>query len=251
MEDTRNCRGPAPVDARQPIWGVIGGMGPRASAEFLTTIYSYGAAMPEQAAPRVILLSDPSFPDRTECLLAGKRDLLIEPLERRLAQLRDLGATHTIICCMTMHELLPSLADRTGIISLLDVMLTAIIETDAPCLLLCTNGVRKCRLFENHRLWAAVRRNVILPEDQDQRAIHEMIYEIKIGKCTPAHSDYLTALRQRYRVRTLGAGCTEFHLLSRAMARSQAPKSFTWIDPLTLLAARIAAGRIDPQLSAA
>lgn len=50
---------------RDPL-GVLGGMGPLASAEFLKTIYECSVAGGEQRSPSVIMYSDPTFPDRTE-----------------------------------------------------------------------------------------------------------------------------------------------------------------------------------------
>ena len=47
------------------LLGILGGMGPLASAEFLKTIYEYGTRDLEQRSPACILYSDPTFPDRT------------------------------------------------------------------------------------------------------------------------------------------------------------------------------------------
>ena len=51
--------------------GILGGMGPLASAKFLSTVYRLNLVEPEQEAPNCILLSDPSFPNRTKAILAG------------------------------------------------------------------------------------------------------------------------------------------------------------------------------------
>jgi aspartate racemase len=45
--------------------GVLGGMGPLASAEFLKTIYEESLDGPEQTAPQVVLHSDGSSPGCT------------------------------------------------------------------------------------------------------------------------------------------------------------------------------------------
>ena len=45
--------------------GILGGMGPLTSAEFLKTIYEVNISGPEQDAPACVLYSDPSVPDRT------------------------------------------------------------------------------------------------------------------------------------------------------------------------------------------
>jgi aspartate/glutamate racemase len=72
--------------------GIIGGIGPLASAEFLRTIYRLNAADPEQQAPDCILFSDPSFPDRTACIQAGTTPQLTARLVASLEELVRLGA---------------------------------------------------------------------------------------------------------------------------------------------------------------
>ena len=49
------------------VWGIMGGMGGLASAEFVRTIYEYNAREIEQDSPVLILYSDPTFPDRPQC----------------------------------------------------------------------------------------------------------------------------------------------------------------------------------------
>jgi aspartate racemase len=53
------------------IIGILGGMGPVASAEFLKTIYEDQLDPDEQGAPIVMMYSDPTFPDRTKAFLAS------------------------------------------------------------------------------------------------------------------------------------------------------------------------------------
>ena len=54
------------------LLGILGGMGPLASAEFLKTIYEYGTRDLEQRSPACILYSDPTFPDRTQTIVNGE-----------------------------------------------------------------------------------------------------------------------------------------------------------------------------------
>lgn len=53
------------------LLGVLGGMGPLASAEFVNTVYRLNMTEPEQQAPALVLRSDPSIPDRTAAILSG------------------------------------------------------------------------------------------------------------------------------------------------------------------------------------
>ena len=47
-------------------------MGPLASGEFLGTLYRSNITDPEQDAPVCVMISDPTFPDRTERILRGE-----------------------------------------------------------------------------------------------------------------------------------------------------------------------------------
>src|SRR2546428_3051912 len=86
---------------------VIGGMGPLASAEFVNTVYEQATTDREQEMPRLVLWSDPSFPDRTTALLDGRSDVLAGHLEHAIPQCDAMGAGQGVICCVTVHAGLP------------------------------------------------------------------------------------------------------------------------------------------------
>src|SRR5689334_22249112 len=100
---TKQCR----KRAGRLKWGVLGGMGPYASAEFLKTIYRTAGCDLEQDAPVVMVYSDPGFPDRTAALLSGRRQMLADRLEESLGILSSMGADRIVICCTTIHAVLP------------------------------------------------------------------------------------------------------------------------------------------------
>lgn len=134
------------------ILGVLGGMGPVASAEFVRTIYSYHHGRPEQEAPVVMLYSDPTFPDRTEAVSSRSDHLLLKKLVESLTQLCELGASEIVVCCVTSHYLLTKLPHhlRSKILSLVDAIFAGLLRTEKKHLLMCTNGTRRSGLFENH-----------------------------------------------------------------------------------------------------
>ena len=82
------------VHSDRPIIGIVGGMGALASAEFVKTIYEFSADRREQDSPIVMLSSDPTFPDRTEMLLRGARDVLLDRLIDSLNQCAILAELH-------------------------------------------------------------------------------------------------------------------------------------------------------------
>lgn len=226
----------ATTTQEREIWGILGGMGPLASAEFINSIYEETAGCKEQESPIVILWSDPTVPDRTECLLSGRYQPLLERLTSSIQTLASLGATRIVICCMTIHaiiHLLPSVL-REKVISLLDVTLETVIRRQSQHLLFCTTGTRKMRLFEEHPLWPQAQNMIILPDDDDQGSIHKLLYEVKGQQEIAPRLELVEDLMKRYRAESYVAGCTEMHIVAKAHGQSRGChwKDFC-VDPLT------------------
>jgi aspartate racemase len=225
--------------ATKEILGVLGGMGPLASAEFAKTIYERTLAEREQDSPIVFMLSDPTFADRTQALLAGADDALLSHLIRALDELRKIGATKIVICCVTIHQLLPRLPPelRARIISLLDVTFARVAKTPKRHLLISTIGSIKLKIYERHPQWEAVKDRIIVPDEADQKFIHdEIIYQIKKNRDLNDLVPVLESLLLKYDIDSFIVGCTEIHLLAKQFVSSQAGGRFTCIDPLTAIA---------------
>lgn len=224
---------------QEDLLGILGGLGPLASAEFLKTIYEYSPSTCEQEYPRVVMYSDPTFPDRTETLLAGFDELLLVPLVDALRHLEQLGANRIVICCVTLHHLLPQLPPglRSRIWSLLDVVFEQVIESQQRHLLLCSTGTRQLGAFQLHPQWAGAHHLFVLPDDDDQQLIHGLIYQIKknddVGRLIPI----IDTLLSKYRVNSFIAGCTEFHLLAKHFRSNDGERGC--IDPLSIIAREV------------
>lgn len=226
---------------RQATLGVVGGMGPLASAEFLKTIYECSIDTREQDAPIVLLYSDPTFPDRTEALLAGAHQALLDQLLVALNDLYARGVAEIVICCFTIHYFVPELPIhlRERVTSLIDVVFDALAEQPQPSLLICTTGTRELMLFQQHPRWPELQPWIVLPDAADQAEIHRLIYAIKRGDRLADAVEWLRVLLQKYACRSFIAGCTEIHLLAKYLA-AHAPDLGICIDPLTIIAQRIA-----------
>jgi aspartate racemase len=221
------------------ILGILGGMGPLASAEFLDTLYRLNMAEPEQAAPRCVLYSDPSIPDRTEAILQGDTRALTAALSRGLAALRELGAERTVVACVTIHHVLPEVAAelRNRVISLIDLTIDEILRDPKPCLLLCTSGTQAARIFERHPRWHLVQDRVTYLDEVDQRTLHRWIYRLKASEPLAECLLWLDTLPARYEREGLVFGCTELHILHKELFRREGRFDPRVVDPL-LIAAR-------------
>ena len=238
-------------DSRQ-LWGIVGGMGPLASAEFVKTIYELCPEDQEQLAPSLILWSDPRIPDRTDCILDGRQDLLLEKLTEGLERLVACAVTDIVICCVTIHQVTDMLprALRSRIISLPDVIFEAVLDNHMRYLLLCTNGTRKVGLFERHRLWGSTHGRIVLPSERDQELIHKLIYRIKRCQHCAQDVEFLSELVRNYKVDSFIAGCTEIHVLVRdyGLARGFA-QAGPCLDPLMVVAGMISQSTLSASVA--
>lgn len=224
--------------------GIIGGMGPVASAEFLRTIYELNPAEREQDSPAVILYSNPSFPDRTEAFRSGDDKALLEELNRAIGQLITMGASKIVLCCLTVHYLLPKLppSTTTRIISLLDVIFEEMNRRRERHLLTCSLGAREQRLFENHPQWSRLREYFVLLDQDDQyRLHHDFIYKLKRGCKLTEMLPFFESLLDKYNVAGFIAGCTEMHLMAKYYLSSiDQHQIYGCVDPLTIIARGLA-----------
>jgi aspartate racemase len=224
---------------KNKLLGILGGMGPLASAEFVKTIYEYNVADLEQEAPACILYSNPAFPDRTDTIINGSAAIFFELVTEALEILCQMGASKVVISCITSHFFLPAIAThlRDRVISLVDLIAEEILATKRPYLLLRTTGTRQASVFEQHGLWNLIEPYVVTPSEEDQNSIHKLIYQIKRNRIDRVTVCYLDRLLQRYRVDGFIAGCTEMHLVTKhLLSRESGSQKYQIVDPLLTLA---------------
>jgi aspartate racemase len=219
------------------IVGILGGMGPAATADFYAKFVSLTPASSDQDHIRAIIWSDPTVPDRTRALLGRGPD----PTPRLITGgriLRDAGATLIAIPCNTAHAFVPRIADRVGlpIVHMIDEVAHHLATKQPPVRaagLLATTGTLGAGLYQE---WLdRVGIEIVLPDQTSQDAqVMTAIRAVKAGQRGPAVSDLLT--RAAYRLIEQGAqaiiaGCTEIPL---ALAPDMLPVPL--IDPATVLA---------------
>lgn len=231
-------------NSRRKVFGVLGGMGPLSSAELLRTIYEYSPRVckTEQEAPIVFLYSDPTFPDRTEAFLSGNDDVVLDKLIETLYRIREAGASKIVICCMTIHYLLPRLPVdlRSRIISPLDVIFAELGQDRKRHLLLCSTGTRKLRIFQNHHRWKSAEDFILLPEESDQTRVHELIYQIKNNRSLDETVFFVETMLSKYGVDSFIVGCSEIHLLAKRFRQvSGDDNGYGCVDPFAIIAKRL------------
>ena len=221
----------------KPILGVLGGMGPLASAEFVKTIYEISGDLcaQEQDAPVVLMYSDPAFPDRTEAFLRGENEPLLTRLIDALELLDRMGATQIVIACMTIHYLLPQLPDalRERIISLTDVIFSSVEARKKKQLVISSRGTIKLELLQRHPSWKQARNYFVFPSETEQRQMHDLIYEVKLNRNLLEARLFIETLLVRHGVNSFVAACSEIRLLAKQFAPANC------VDPLLVIARQV------------
>ncbi|WP_409181248.1 aspartate/glutamate racemase family protein [Amycolatopsis sp. VS8301801F10] len=201
------------------IAGILGGMGPAATAEFYAKLVARTAAERDQDHLRVAIWADPTVPDRVAAVLDGSTD----PYPALLAgaeKLRDLGANLIAIPCHTAHFFLNRLAAESGVpfVDMIAETADYLAGRTGPVGLLGTRGTIAAGLYQ--RGVPGVEWTV--PSETGQRNVDAAVAAVKRGD--------------------LAGGAEHF---DRALADVDAPLSVLACTELPLVAGQ-AAGVLDP-----
>ncbi|MEO3778891.1 amino acid racemase [Micromonospora sp. B11E3] len=228
------------------VLGIVGGMGPYASAEFLLTVYREASLRStsgvEQALPRCLLDSDPTFPDRTEAIRQGRYLEMTERLRSRIRGLLSQGASRVVLTCVTAHHFAAGLEPelRRPLISLVDVIvdeLRALEPVDGKLLMLATRGTRTARIFDRSPRWPSVADRVVMPGAAAQATVHQLLYRLKQGTVTEDLLRQVEQLADQHGCGGVIAGCTEAHMLTRSLRAR--PGARLVVDPLDAIAVNL------------
>ncbi|MCR9191505.1 MAG: aspartate/glutamate racemase family protein [Gammaproteobacteria bacterium] len=228
------------------ILGVLGGVGPLASAKFIESIYKTQSKIVhvEQEHSQVFLYSDPSMPDRTAYFSQGLKQDLFVRLTQNLYKLLEMGVDEIVVCCYTLHHILSDLPQDLiqKIVSLPCLALFEVIRLKKKSLLLCSSGAMRLKVFEHSPFWPDAQNYIVKPDDDDQRCIHQTIYQLKRNSGHVEAFQLLKNMQKKYEVDTWIAGCTEFHLLSAELhfSSKRSVDFDAGIDPLLMIADRMA-----------
>ena len=234
--DASTSAAPVIAPARRDVIGVLGGMGPAATADFYSKLVALTAAKRDQDHPTVVIWSDPTVPDRTLALLGEGPDPT-DWLTRGARTLAEAGATVLAVPCNTAHAFLPGIADEVGLplIHMIDEVARHLegVPQVRRVGLLATTGTVRAGLYQDWLGRAGV--DVLVPDAELQdRAVMAAIRAVKAGQVGPATTDLLAATAHALvdeGAEALVAGCTEVPL-GLAAHRSPAPL----IDPGVVLA---------------
>lgn len=165
------------------VVGIIGGMGPGATALLFQKLIDYTDAKSDSEHMRIIIDNNTSIPDRTTAILNGKNTPAIHILESG-KKLEQCGVELILIPCNTSHYFYSYIQERLNV-----PVVNMIKETAKECLekgyhkvgILSTTGTRNTRIYDKELEKHGI--SVVYPDDEGQKKVMEIIYDqVKAGK---------------------------------------------------------------------
>lgn len=199
------------------IVGILGGMGPEATADLYYRIIRLTPASTDQEHIRVLIYSNPKVPDRTRAILYGGEDP-VPCLIESARILEKAGAGILAVPCNSAHYFLPRVEKEIGIPILNMVEETyRTLQSRLPhgrkVGILGTTGSVRAGLYRS--CFAGHGVEVMAPEEADLERVHEGIQKVKAGTYDRENGNVFEAIGSALVAKGAEAvilGCTEIPL---------------------------------------
>lgn len=198
--------------------GVIGGLGPMATAYYLELVIRMTDVQRDQDHPQIIIMDIPSIPDRTAFILGRSDEDPLPQMVELGQQMKALGATVIATPCVTAHYFHEELQARIGLPVIHVIRRTAELLRSSGIQrvgLMATDGTVRSGIFQRQVEEQGM--ELVLPSPDAQKGVMTLIYDqIKAGK----KPDMALFASIRDDLRGQGAqvvvlGCTELSLLKK------------------------------------
>jgi aspartate racemase len=207
--------------------GVLGGMGPEATIDFMSKVIAMTPARKDQDHIRMIVDHNPKVPNRQAAILDGGEDPATELVEM-VRRLEKAGADFLVMVCNSAHAFLEPLRDATSLpfISIIDVTIGEIKEKYPEARhagVLATDGLLAAGMYQEALIAAGL--VPVLPDDEDLARLMTLIGRIKAGDKSREVAQEMGALAELLAsagAEVIIAGCTEIPLVLDA-ARNTVP----------------------------
>ena len=198
--------------------GVIGGLGPMATAYFYRLVVQMTDAVTDQEHFETIIYSNPLTPDRTRFILGRSSEDPMPFLLESGLELKRQGVEAIAVPCMTAHFFQPRLEEELGVpvIHAIREAGRHLSERDVHTIgVIATDGTIETRLFQDAMARFGI--SCLTPDAEKQSNVMHLIYDdIKAGK--PAEMDMFHDVSDSLFDRGAQAvllGCTEISLIKR------------------------------------
>ncbi|AXB49090.1 aspartate racemase [Amycolatopsis albispora] len=186
-------------------------MGPAATAEFLRLLALRVPARSDQEHPRIVLLSEPSIPDRTEALLAGD-DTPLRPIRDGLRTLVSWGADLLAVPCNTAHAYVDRVSAQLPVplVHIVDATLRmARLASPPGAWLTATTGTVASGLYQERA--AGLGYPLLVPDEAEQHRIHHAASLVKANRTDEGGEVFASAVAALWQrdPRPVVTACTE------------------------------------------
>ena len=199
-------------------FGIIGGLGPMATAYLLQLIVDMTDAATDQEHLDAIVFNRPTVPDRTAYILDNTKPSPVPPMVDMAQKLESLGVCAIGTPCVTAHSFHEELQRSVNVPFIHMVQETAAYLKAAGCKkagIMATTGTVRMGLFQT-----ALAENGVafaLPDEEMQQNVMSLIYDnVKAG--LPADMAKFRAVSDHLRKEGCDAiilGCTELSIIKR------------------------------------
>ncbi len=224
--------------------GIIGGLGPMATAYLLQLVIEMTDAKTDQEHLDVIVFDRPSVPDRTAHILDPEKPSPLPSMRATAQTLEQLGAGVLCAPCVTSHFFYRELSASVSVPFLHMVKETAKelkVEGRKKVGILATTGTVRTGLFQSALEEKGL--DFAVPESPGQQLVMSLIYEeIKAG-LPPDPEKFQKISRELYGkgCDSIILGCTELSLIKKSAALGHG-----YLDALEVLAKRCVAACEGP-----
>jgi aspartate racemase len=202
------------MTANDKLVGVIGGMGPDATVDFMAKVIAMTPAQSDQEHVRMLVAHNPRIPSR-QLAMAGKGENPGPVLAALARQLEKAGADFLVMPCNAAHAWQRDIVDATAIpfISIVEESVAAARESgDGAVGLLTTPGCFAARIYQR----ALADQDAVLPTQEELAETLAFVERVKAGDQSETVAAGLRALVDRLMSRgasTIIAACTELPLV--------------------------------------
>ncbi len=208
-------------NTKTKLIGIIGGMGPEATALFFNKIIKNTPAKKDQDHFRILIYNNPKIPDRTKAIL-GKGESPLKELINSANLLKKSGVDFLTIPCISSHYYYEHLQKA------IDIQILHIVEETLFSIkskfnqakrigLLATSGTIHGRLF--HKAFEKHGLSIIVPNKRNQEVLMDAIYGrngIKAGVTVGEPKDKILRIADaliKDGAEIIIGGCTEIPLV--------------------------------------
>jgi len=199
--------------------GILGGMGPAASAEFVNRLIAQTPATCDQEHIPFVLWNNPQIPDRSTSMRAGDNKPLPFLLEG-IQVLKMAGCDRIVIPCNTAHFWFNDIVKmHLGIIHIVDSVASALRDVDVTNTtigIMGTQATVELGLYQtrlNDQGW-----NCIVPSEEEMSTLVQPAIDlIKSGKLEQSHPMFMSVVDSLIArgAHAVVLGCTEIPLAVR------------------------------------